>query len=490
MTTELMMFVPELIVGVGVLLLMMVKSLRSFQSTAASGISLCAHLFALVSLRLIDVYQLPTAFEGQFLLDAPAVFSQTIILVVGIFMLLALSDLIEKDGLPLIETYALYLLHTLGMLFTVMSVNWVSLFLGLECMYLPLYAAVALRAQDRIAQEAACKYIIMGAFSTGILLVGVSFFYAVVGQLGLSDLGNISNILDGTRTLPAWLTLNQFQVLLSLGGVLITVAFCFKIGLVPFHFWVRDVYEGGAYPVVAMVAALPKLVMIIVWMRLFTPMIVMHLPHWSILVTILGLLSMFGGNLLALAQERVRSLLAYSSIGHMGFVLLALTLVNYTGNHAALMYTLGYLLTVGVVLLVMARLSRAQTSLLLIDDLKGLSRVQPLLASLLAVSFLSLLGMPPFAGFMFKMNLLYVLMQANQAWLALSVVAATIIGAYYYINMIGLMFFYDVESSSDQLLMRSSWLLHAGMVTFIILLIVVGLYPEYVFNRVHQALLG
>jgi NADH-quinone oxidoreductase subunit N len=322
------------------------------------------------------------------------------------------------------------------------------------------------------------------------LLVGASFFYAVVGQLGLSDLGNISNILDGTRTLPAWLTLNQFQVLLSLGGVLITVAFCFKIGLAPFHFWVRDVYEGGAYPVVAMVAALPKLVMIIVWMRLFTPMIVMHLPHWSILVTILGLLSMFGGNLLALAQERVRSLLAYSSIGHMGFVLLALTLVNYTGNHAALMYTLGYLLTVGVVLLVMARLSRAQTPLLLIDDLKGLSRVQPLLASLLAVSFLSLLGMPPFAGFMFKMNLLYVLMQADQAWLALSVVAATIIGAYYYINMIGLMFFYDVEPSSDQLLMRSSWLLHAGMVTFIFLLIVVGLYPEYVFNRVHQALLG
>lgn len=489
MADELMMFIPEMIVGIGVLLLLMVKSLPRCQFEVAKGICLFALVAALVSLRLMDVLH-PLTFQDQFLLDAPAVFSQTIILVVGVFMLLALSDLVEKDGLPFIETYALYLLHTLGMLFTVMSVSWVSLFLGLECMYLPLYAAVALRAQDRIAQEAACKYIILGAFSTGILLVGVSFLYAAVGQLGLSDLSIISNMLDETSALPDWLTFNQLQALFSLGGILITVAFCFKMGLAPFHFWVRDVYEGGAYPIVATVAALPKLVMIIVWMRLFTPIIIAHLPHWSILVTMLGLLSMFGGNLLALAQERVRSLLAYSSIGHMGFVLIALTLANYSGNHAALVYTLGYLLTVAVVLLLMARLSRGETTLLLIDDLKGLSRVQPLLALLLAVSFLSLLGMPPFAGFMFKMNLLYVLMQADQAWLALSVVAATIIGAYYYINMIGLMYFYDVESSSDQLLMRSSWLLHVGMVAFIILLTAVGVYPEYVFNSVHQALLG
>lgn len=489
MVSGLMIFIPELSIGLGILTLLMVKALRRFQNQVAQGTCVLSLLIGLASLYFVFT-PAPTIYENQFLLDQPALFSQVVILIVGVILFVALSDMIQKESLPLIETYVLFLFHILGMLLTVMSISWVSLFLSLECMYLPLYAAVALRAEDRIAQEAACKYIIMGAFSTGVLLVGVSYLYAAVGQLGLADLGLIADFVAGKRSVPNWLTLSQLQVLFSLGGVFVTVAFCFKIGLAPFHFWVRDVYEGSSYTVVAMVAALPKLVMLIVWMRLFTPIIAGYLPHWSMLVTLLGLLSIFGGNLLALAQDRVRSLLAYSSIGHMGFVLLALTLASYPGYHAALVYTVGYLFTIVAVLLVMARVSRSQSSLLLIDDLKGLSSTQPLLALLLSVSFLSLLGMPPFAGFMFKMNLLYALVQANQAWLALAVVIASIIGAYYYINMIGLMFFYEVDSTAERLVLRSGYFFQVAMVAFILFLILLGVYPEFVFHAIHQVLFG
>ena len=481
---DMLMLLPELLLALGVVVMLLSKTI--YRPRTIYYVSLCAvfYLSALIAL-LLSKQSAVESKQVLFIFDAFSYFGRGCALSMGILSIPFLHTAIQRDRMPEIETYCLCLIQSMGMLFTLVSASWISLIVGLECMYLPLYALLASRAEDRIAQEAACKYIIMGAFSSGLLLYGVSFFYATVGRFEISALSGIIQSLTVSGTSLSWLTVYQSHVMFSIGGLLVTAALCFKLGIVPFHLWVRDVYEGGSYTVVAILSAMPKLVLISVWLRIFTPAIVSYIPQWSVITLTVGVLSMFFGNVLALAQDRIRSLLAYSSLGHMGIVLLALVVLSTSGNQAAVVYTIGYGLTIFIVLMSLGRVSVGSLPCLSLEDLKGLSMVHPILSVALAASFLSLLGMPPFLGFMFKMNLLASLFQANQVGMAFAVVVATLIGAFYYVRMIGLMFFYDVPSNRGYpQVVQSGFVIDSLLVIYISALLYMGLNPAGVLQLI------
>ena len=480
MLDDVLMLLPESLLALGIVVLLLSKTFYRPRTTHYALLCAVVYLSALIALMLSN--RLPAESKQiLFTFDAFSYFGRGCALSMGILSIPFLHSAIRRDRMPEIETYCLCLIQSMGMLFTLMSATWISLIVGLECMYLPLYALLATRAEDRTSQEAACKYIIMGAFSSGLLLYGVSFLYATVGRFEISALSGIVQSLTVSGSSLSWLTAYQSHVMFSIGGLLVTAALCFKLGIVPFHFWVRDVYEGGSYTVVGILSATPKLVLISVWLRIFTPAVVSYIPQWSFITLSVGILSMFFGNVLALAQDRIRSLLAYSSFGHMGFVLLALVILSAPGNQAAVVYTIGYGLTIFIVLMSLGRISMGSLPCHSLEDLKGLSAVRPVLSVALAVSFLSLLGMPPFLGFMFKVNLLAALFQANQVGIALAVVVATLIGAFYYIRMIGLMYFYDVPKNRGYpVVVQSGYVIDCLLVVYIATLLYVGLNPAVV----------
>ena len=176
----------------------------------------------------------------------------------------------------------------LGMLVSLDSASWVSLFVGLECMYLPLYAMVALRTSDKLAQEAACKYVIMGSFSTGLMLFGVSLLYGCVGSLELSQTAGFLRLIQPDHWSSTWLSVSDAMIMYAAGGLLITIALCFKIGVVPFHLWVRDVYEGSFYYVTALISSLPKCILVVIWLRVFTVSAAAAIPGWSSILLMIG----------------------------------------------------------------------------------------------------------------------------------------------------------------------------------------------------------
>ena len=478
-------FMTEGILAVGLLILLLLKGFIQWSSFSRyfsflvfflSLFVLCLHFNSVGSLN-----QLGTLF----VMDPVAYVAKVCILFLGCTLLLFLDGYIERYHLPETESYFLFGTQILGMLLCVSCCHWIALFVCLELMYLPIYALVAIKAQDKVAQESACKYIILSAFSTGVLLYGIGFLYAAVGSFSFYDMFAFVNAIQESIVHNTWMTLTESQLLFSTGGLLVTVSLCFKLGVVPFHFWVRDVYEGSLYFVTALISSLPKLVLIVVWLRIFSEHTVSVIYFWSVAVFIMGILSLFFGNLLALAQERVRSLLAYASFANMGFVLLALGMVNPIGSQAAVVYIVGYLCTVLLIFLLFGSITVKGRDLVLLDDLKGLAFTHPGTALCSSLAIFSLLGVPPLAGFMFKVNLVMSLINSNYVSFAVLVVLATVLSAYYYINLINLMYF-CVADDHDSIEVHVSTLQRWAFSFFAFALMFFGLYPQGLFALVSR----
>ena len=416
-----------------------------------------------------------------FVTDSIAYLSKGFLLFLGSIILLFTDEYISFYDLPETETYFLLGMQILGMMICVSCCHWMSLFLGLELMYLPTYAMVALKVQDKVSQESACKYIILGAFFTGVLLYGISFLYASVESLSFHDMQPFVEALQRNIAYGDWLSHDQSQLIFSIGGLLVMVSLCFKLGVVPFHFWVRDVYEGSLYFVTALISSLPKLVLVVIWLRIFSYEIVGSIHLWRTILCLMGVVSLFFGNVLALAQERVRSLLAYASFANMGIVLLALAMGNVLGNIAALTYIFGYVFTILVILLLLGSISVKSRELVLLDDLKGLAYEYPNVAFLASIGLFSLLGVPPLVGFMFKVNLILSLVDSSYLMLAFLVVLGTVLSAYYYINLVCLMYFYKPDDNQC-LQVNMSLLQKALLQISFFALIFFGLFPQVIYS--------
>ncbi|WP_447918349.1 NADH-quinone oxidoreductase subunit NuoN [Achromobacter aegrifaciens] len=335
------------------------------------------------------------------------------------------------------ELYVLTLFALLGQMVMISSGNLISIYLGLELMSLALYALIALRRDDVVATEAAMKYFVLGALASGFLLYGMSMIYGATGHL---DLAEVSKVIAAGKA---------EKLALVFGIVFLVSGLAFKLGAVPFHMWVPDVYQGSPTAVTLILGAAPKLAAFAITLRLLVDGLHGLAAEWQPMLMILAVLSLAIGNLTAIAQTNFKRMLAYSTISHMGFVLLGLMSGSVAGKPelssaaygASLFYMLTYVLTTlasfGIVLL----LSRQGFECEHIDDLKGLNRRSPWHAAIVLLLMFSLAGIPPLVGFYAKLAVLQALISAGHVTLAVIAVMFSLIGAFYYLRVVKVVYF-------------------------------------------------
>jgi NADH-quinone oxidoreductase subunit N len=324
----------------------------------------------------------------------------------------------------------LALLALLGQFVLISGANLLTLYLGLELMALPTYALVAMRHNNEKSVEAAIKYFILGALASGFLLYGMSMLYGVTGSL---DLIEIFKIVADPRV---------NHLVMAFGLVFIVAGLAFKLGVVPFHMWVPDVYQGAPTAVTLMIAAAPKLAAFALLFRLLINTLLPLLGDWQPMLVILAVLSLVLGNVTAIAQTNLKRMLAYSAIAQMGFVLLGmLSVFDEHAFSASLFYVITYVLTtLGSFGLLMV-LSRKGHDCETLDDLKGLNQKHPWFAFIGLVMMFSLAGIPPTVGFAAKLGVLEALVDAEHTFLAIVAVMASLVGAFYYLRVVKVMYF-------------------------------------------------
>jgi NADH-quinone oxidoreductase subunit N len=350
----------------------------------------------------------------------------------------------QRDMLRGGELFTLSLFALLGMYVMISGHNFLVIYLGLELLTLSSYALVALRRDDLKATEAAMKYFVLGALASGFLLYGLSMVYGATGSLGLSEV--MQAIAGGEATLKG------SQQVLILGLVFVVAGLAFKLGAVPFHMWVPDVYEGAPTVVALLVGGATKLAAFAIVIRLLVEGLMPLAFDWQQMLAVLAVLSLLVGNLAAIAQTNIKRMLAFSTISHMGFLLLGLlagVVEGDSGNAAnaygsSMFYVVTYVLTTlgtfGVILL----LSRSGFESDNISDLAGLNQRSPLYAGVMAICMFSLAGVPPLVGFYAKLAVLQALLASSQAFyigLAVFAVLMSLIGAFYYLRVVKVMYF-------------------------------------------------
>jgi NADH-quinone oxidoreductase subunit N len=317
--------------------------------------------------------------------------------------------------------------------------NLLIVYLGLEMMSLPMYALVALRRDNAVATEAAMKYFVLGALASGFLLYGISMLYGATGSLDLNEIAKAA--FSGTVNKPV----------LIFGLVFIVCGLAFKLGAVPFHMWVPDVYQGAPTAVTLLLGGAPKIAAFAMTMRLLVEALPALTIDWQQMLTILAVLSMAIGNITAIVQTNIKRMLAYSTISQVGFVLLGILSGVVTGADgssnngygAAMFYILTYVLTTLGVFGVIMLLARAGFEADNIDDFKGLNQRSPWFAVVMMILMFSLAGVPPVVGFYAKLSVLQAVLSTGQVWLAVVAVLFSLIGAYYYLRVVKVMYFDD-----------------------------------------------
>jgi NADH-quinone oxidoreductase subunit N len=341
------------------------------------------------------------------------------------------------------EFLTLLLFALLGIMVMVSANSFLTLYLGLELLTLCLYAMVALNRDSAVSTEAAMKYFVLGALASGLLLYGMSMIYGATGSLLFTD------VAAQTASLAA--SSSSARTLLVFGLVFVVAGIAFKLGVVPFHMWIPDVYQGATTAVTLVIGTAPKIAAFAMAVRLLVDGLPALAVDWQQMLTVLAVLSMVLGNLAAIAQANLKRMLAYSTIAHMGFMLLGLLSGVVGGNTrnavdaygASMFYTAIYVLMTlgafGVLLLA----SREGVECERLEDMKGMNRRDPWVAFLMLLVMFSLAGVPPLAGFYAKFAVISAAVQAGQIWLAVVAVLFSLIGAFYYLRVVKLMYFDD-----------------------------------------------
>ena len=376
-------------------------------------------------------------FSGSYVSDP---FSQ--ILKVSAVGFVAVSFLYARDYLAANklhkgEFYLLGLFGLLGMMIMISSNSLLTMYMGLETLSLSLYALVAIDRNNVTSAESAMKYFVLGAIASGALLYGISWVYGATGALQFDQIASAIEADPSINGLPLWF-----------GIAFLVVGIAFKFGAVPFHMWIPDVYQGARSPITLYIASAPKLAALALLMRILVDGLGTVHDVWSDMITVLAVLSLIIGNVVAIAQTNIKRMLGYSTIAHVGFILLAITTGTGDGYAAALFYTLTYVVaslgSFGMVIL----LSRGGYEAENISDFKGLNARSPWFALMMMFLMLSLAGIPPFVGFFGKLNAISAVLDAGSVELAILMVLASVIGAFYYLRVIWYMYFEEAEDQA------------------------------------------
>jgi NADH-quinone oxidoreductase subunit N len=362
------------------------------------------------------------------------------------------------------EFYLLCLFATLGGMLLVSAGNLVMVYLGLELLTLSSYALVALNRDSALSSEAAMKYFVLGALASGLLLYGMSMIYGATGTLDLAQIQMAGTLVAGGAA--------SHQTLLLFGLVFLVVGIGFKFGAAPFHMWIPDVYQGSPTAVTMFIGSAQKIAAFGMAYRLLAGGLDGMQDHWREMLAVLAVASLAIGNVAAIAQTNLKRLLAYSTISHMGFLLLGLLNATPTGYAAAMFYAIAYAITTTVAFGLILLLARAGFEAEEIDDFRGLNQRNPWYALIMLLTMASLAGIPPLFGFFAKLLVLKAAIDAGMLWVAIVAIGFAIVGAFYYLRVIKVMYF-DAPRDPTALVLPADrpfrWLLSLNGIALLVL---------------------
>ncbi len=403
-------------------------------------------------------------FNGQYVLDPLGCLLKCVLYLLAFMSFWYSRSYNQNAKIQTAEFYLLTLLSVLGGMILISAHTLLILYLGLELLSLPLYALVAISRRRAEGSEAAMKYFVLGALASGLLLYGMSLLYGMTGSLDLSAIACVTN--------------TPLTSLFLVGMVLVIVAITFKLGAIPFHLWAPDVYEGSPTSVTIYVATVPKIAAFGMLCRL----VLEGFPHWSMdwqeIFNVLGVVSLVGGNLMALVQNNIKRLLAYSTIANVGFILIALGMGVSSGAQPALFYLMVYAVSTAGVFGILLLMSRAGVDAETFEDLKGLNKRNPWMAFMLCLLLLSIAGIPPLVGFDAKFLIIYQLMGLGHFGMAIFVLIMSVIGSYYYLRVLKSMYFEEPDVLTS---VKISWDLSCLMSLNGLAVLVLGIFPGVLF---------
>ena len=403
-------------------------------------------------------------FNQHYVWDPVACVIKLALLILSVFAFVYARDFIKQKSINSGEFYLLGLFSILGMLILTSSNRLLSLYLGLELLSFPLYALVALQRGCGNSAEAAMKYFILGALASGLFLYGLSLLYGSTHALALPAIQQA--LLQG----------GQSPLILSIGLIFVVAGIAFKLGAAPFQLWVPDVYQGAPTAVTLFIGAAPKVAGLAMAIRLLIDALPSLHQHWQPLLAVIALASFGLGNLVAIVQSNLKRMLAYSAIAHIGYTLLGLVAGTAFGYAMSLFYVFVYALMALASFGVLIVVSQSGYEIERINDLRGLNARSPWLAFLMLIIMFSMAGIPPTVGFFAKMGILQALIAAHQIWLATLAIIFAIIGSYYYLNVVKVMYFEEPEPTLPAL--RITQDAYLALSINAILLLVLGLFPS------------
>jgi len=453
---------PEMfMLAMACIILLAVAFLGKNGASAAYGLSqLTLAITAILIYQSFGVSGL--TFDGTYIKDAFSDVLKFAICIVNIAVLLYSTSYLKARELFKGEYYVLAIFSTLGMMIMVSAAHFLTIYLGLELMSLCMYAMVAMHRDSMVSTEAAMKYFILGALASGMLLYGMSIIYGVTGSLEIATIAQVIQAggLDNT--------------VLSFGIVFLVIGIGFKLGAVPFHMWLPDVYHGAPTAVTLFIATAPKIAAFAMAIRLLVDGLGDVQQHWQGMLIMLSVLSMIIGNIVAIAQTNLKRMLAYSTISHVGFILLGILSGTQEGYAASMFYALVYALmslgAFGMIILMSRQGFEADN----IDDYKGLSSRNPWYALMMLILMFSMAGIPPLVGFYAKLTVIKSIVDINLISVAIVAVMMSVIGAFYYLRIIKVMYF---DKSEQQIALQAPTDMRVMISVNALTVLALGLFP-------------
>jgi NADH-quinone oxidoreductase subunit N len=460
---QILPILPEIAVLITACLVLVVDLyLKERNKGINHGLTLIGLLVAIGLAGLVGGGERVLVLGDNVVRDALSDVLKVFVLIVSLLAFVYARPWLRDRGLLVGEFYVLGLFAVLGMLVLIAANSFLTLYLGLELLALSLYALVAFDRDSKVGSEAAMKYFVLGALGSGMLLYGISMIYGATGSIELaavaravSEQGIDNNIL-------------------VFGIVFLVIGIGFKFGAVPFHMWVPDIYEGAPTPVVLLLGSAPKIAAFALAIRLLVDGLEGLHPDWQGMLVILAVASMAVGNLLAIAQTNIKRMLAYSTISHVGFLFLGLLAGSAQGYASAMFYAIVYALMAVGAFGILTILSREGFDAENLDDLKGLNDRDPWYAALMAILMFSMAGVPPTVGFMAKLLVLEAVVRVDLVWLAVVAVIFSIIGAFYYLRVVKLIYF---DKATTDAAILSSGGVRVTMTINGLAILLLGLFP-------------
>jgi NADH-quinone oxidoreductase subunit N len=456
---------PLIAVSVGAMIVMLVGVRLEDEDSASLGFLALVALLAAFVLSMFELGQNTLAFRGSLAMDDYAVFFEAVIIITTAVTVAMSLEYAVDAGLAGAEYYALVLFAAFGMMLMAAAGDLIIIFLGLETMSIAVYALAGFMRRDPKSNEAAIKYFLLGAFSTGFLLYGIALIYGATGTIRLEPIR--ASLTSGIGGNP----------LLLLGLGMMLIGFGFKVAAVPFHMWTPDAYEGAPTPITAFMAVGVKLAAFAGFLRIFMVNLGAISSEWTGVLWIIAVLTMTAGNVIALVQNNIKRMLAYSAIAHAGYVIVGMAAARgQDAGGAILYYLLAYAFTNLGAFAVVVALERGAEAHDEIADYRGLAREHPGLAAAMALCLLSLTGVPPLAGFVAKFYIFAAALNAGLVWLVVIAVLNSVVSAYYYIRIIVAMYMEEGGVRVERMSRRPGLLI--SLAVGVAGVIMLGVYPQ------------